>query len=161
MDLHIRDYVDGDLEFVRRCYADYLAEERGRVPRLGLPDDFVDSYLPRLIAKVQERDGLFLMGCRGPERVGYLAALPKEHEAWDQTSGRVVMIMDLYVLPDRRRQGIARTLFRAVEQRYRSRGFDWITLGVMARNSVAREFYAAVGYFDTYVMMGKPLRERG
>ena len=160
MPVTVREYLESDLPFVERSYAEYLEEERRRVPQLGLPDDFAATYLPRLLAKVRDEGGLFLVAVDEELRVGYAAALPKEPQAWDQTRAKVVMIMDLYVVPGRRRSGIGRALFDAIEQRYAAEGFEWVTLGMMANNESARAFYEARGYRPTYLFLGKSLHPR-
>jgi len=157
--LEIREYAPSDFAFVRACYAQYLDEERSRVPVLGLPDGFAETYLPRLVQKVHDQQGAFLIASWEGAPCAYVAALPKPAQAWDATRGTVVMIMDLYVAPTHRRRGIGRQLFRAIEERFARAGFAWITLGTMAGNDEARAFYTAQGYADTYVFMGKPLSE--
>jgi ribosomal protein S18 acetylase RimI-like enzyme len=158
MELTIRDGRPEDRAFVHDGFASYLAEERTRVPVLGIPDDFPDTYVPRLLEKVRSEGGSFLVAESGGERCGYVIALPKEPSAWDQTHARVAMIMELFVTPSHRRSGVGRRLFEEVEDRFAARGFDWVTLGMMALNERARSFYRAMGYRETYRFMGKPLR---
>jgi GNAT superfamily N-acetyltransferase len=160
MEIALREYADPDLPFVRGCYAAYLEEERRRVPVLGLPDHFADGYLPRLIDKVRDQQGAFLIAEVDRAPAGYIAALPKDPQAWDQTRSRTVMIMDLYVVPGHRRHGIGRRLFDAIERRFAAAGIGWATLGTMAGNTEARAFYASLGYRETYLFVGKPLPHR-
>jgi ribosomal protein S18 acetylase RimI-like enzyme len=157
MPLHIRDSTREDFEFLRVGFVAYLEEERRRVPVLGLPDGFADTYLPSLVAKVRDQGGVFLVAERDGERCGYVIALPKDPNAWDQTRSRTAMVMELYVAPGHRRAGIGRRLFEEVEERFAARGFDWVTFGVMATNVDARSFYRAMGYRETYLFMGKAL----
>jgi ribosomal protein S18 acetylase RimI-like enzyme len=157
MPVHIRDATVQDHAFLRSGLAAYLAEERARVPVLGLPDDFADTYLPKLVAKVRDQGGEFLVAESDGERCGYAVVLPKEPNAWDQTRSRTAMIMELFVAPDHRRAGVGRRLFEEVERRFAARGFDWVTFGVMATNVDARAFYRAMGYRETYLFMGKAL----
>jgi ribosomal protein S18 acetylase RimI-like enzyme len=157
MPVRIRDSASDDIAFLRSGFTAYLEEERKRVPVLGLRDDFADGYLPRLVAKVHEQRGEFLVAESDGERCGYVVAVPKDPDAWDQTRARVAMIMELYVVPGARRAGVGRRLFEEVERRFADRGFDWVTFGVMASNADARSFYRAMGYRETYLFMGKPL----
>jgi ribosomal protein S18 acetylase RimI-like enzyme len=155
--VEIRDYADRDWEFVRTLFAAYLAEERGRVPVLGTADDFADTYLPQLIRRAREEDGLALIAEEEGVRCGFIAALPKEAQPWDPTRGKVAMVMEAHVDGRHRRRGIGRRLFAAVEERYAGRGVEWVTLGTFAGNVVAHAFYRAMGYRTTYLFMGKPL----
>jgi ribosomal protein S18 acetylase RimI-like enzyme len=157
MPVRIRDSTSEDVAFLRRGFTAYLEEERKRVPVLGVADDFADTYLPKLVARVREQQGEFLVAEKDGERCGYVVAVPKEPEPWDQTRSPVAMIMELYVAPGHRRAGIGRRLFEEVERRFSARGFDWVTFGVMASNADARTFYRAMGYRETYLFMGKPL----
>ena len=157
MPVAIRDYTDLDWEFVRTLFATYLAEERGRVSVLGMADDFPDTYLPQLIRRTREDDGLVLVAEEEGVRCGFIAALPKEAQPWDRTRGPVVMVMEAHVDGRHRRRGIGRRLFAAVEERYADRGFAWVTLGTFAGNAAAHAFYREMGYGPTYLFMGKPL----
>ncbi len=49
---------------------------------------------------------------------------------------------------------------RAVEEHFRARGSDWLSLGVFPTNETARAVYRGMGYQDTYLFMGKKLRTR-
>ena len=55
-------------------------------------------------------------------------------------------IHDLFVVPARRRCGIARRLLHAVEQEARRRACAWVTLEVRTDNHSARRLYQAEGY---------------
>jgi ribosomal protein S18 acetylase RimI-like enzyme len=160
MPIEIRDATADDTEFLYQGFSAYLAEERQRVPVLGLPDDFAETYIPRLVDKVRNEQGEFLIAEFDGERAGYVVALPKDPNAWDQTRSRIAMIMELFVAPTYRHRGIGRRLFGEVERRFTARGFDWVSFGVMASNSVARKFYAALGYRETYLFMGRSLPRR-
>lgn len=159
MRVRIRDYVDADFPFVRSLFVTYLAEERDRVPLLGVADDFPDTYLPQLVRKTRAEEGLFLVAETEGANCGFLVALPKERAPWDQTTQRSVMIMEAHVDPRFRRRGVGRALFAEVEQRFLRRGFEWATLGTFAGNVAAHSFYRALGYEVTYQFMGKGLRD--
>jgi len=56
------------------------------------------------------------------------------------------VIENLYVLPERRSEGIGSALLEAAEDRLRERGVDAIALEVMSANESARSFYRDHGY---------------
>ena len=60
-------------------------------------------------------------------------------------------IADLAVLKGHRRKGIARALIEASEDYARSRGAEFIQLGVLAANARAMELYRSSGY-EPFVM---------
>ncbi len=69
------------------------------------------------------------------------------HVAWVGTHLRVPEIQDVFVLPERRRQGIGTQLTDAAEQEARSRGWESISLSVSQDGNVAaRSLYAKLGY---------------
>jgi GNAT superfamily N-acetyltransferase len=134
----IRTSTDEYVAFLYRGFTAYLEEERQRVPVLGMADDFAETYIPRLVAKVRDREGEFLVAEQNGERCGYIVAVPKPPDPWDQTRSPTAMVMELYFVPAHRRGGVGRMLFGEIERRFAARGFDWVTFGVMATNANAR-----------------------
>ncbi len=62
-------------------------------------------------------------------------------------------ILTVAVLPDFRRQGIAREFMRQIEQWSRERGASAMMLEVEQRNSAAIELYTSLGYMKISVRM--------
>lgn len=153
----IRPYDDPDYTFVRELFQGYVDAESARVGTLPVAEGFVETYLRGLIHKVRTQGGLFLVAESDGQRRGYVAALPKPTEPWDRTRGRVVMIMELHVREEARRQGIARRLLAVVERHFRRAGFSYATLGAFTSNSSALAFYDALGFRPTYTFLGKEL----
>jgi ribosomal protein S18 acetylase RimI-like enzyme len=71
----------------------------------------------------------------------------------DRTRG---VVENLYVVPERRSEGIGTALLEAAEATLRDRGVDGVTLDVMAANQQAREFYRRRGYHPHRVELEKP-----
>jgi Acetyltransferases len=105
---------------------------------------FVDARLPLSRLDQHRRDGsTYLIAWDGDDPVGHA------HLAWDGTHAGVPEIQDVFVLPERRRQGIATHLTLAAEDEARARGFDRISLSVSAeKNDAARRLYESLGYED-------------
>jgi ribosomal protein S18 acetylase RimI-like enzyme len=161
MALELRPYRPEDFGFVAELFERYLAEEAKRSASPSLSTEFARRYLPRIVKDARSEPGVFVIAEWDEERAGFAAALAKaSSDPWDETAGRAGLLMQLHVRPTFRRRGIARALLHAVEEHFRSRDFDWLELGVFARNEVARELYRAVGYRETYVFCGKPLTAR-
>jgi GNAT superfamily N-acetyltransferase len=78
--------------------------------------------------------------------------------AWTETELGVPEIQDVYVLPERRREGIATGLTRAAEQLVAERGHDRCSLSVGEGNHAARRLYTGLGYADAGLA---PKRVRG
>jgi len=80
------------------------------------------------------------------------------HLAWLGTHLGEPEVQDVFVLPARRRQGIATLLTRACEDAARERGHQHISLSVSSeQNPGARRLYEALGYGDAQVA---PVRVR-
>jgi GNAT superfamily N-acetyltransferase len=105
---------------------------------------YVDQYLPlsRLDHQIEE-GSTYLVAWDDDRPVGHV------HIAWAGTHLGVPEIQDVFVLPERRRQGIGAQLTDAAEQEVRARGWKSISLSVSQDGNVAaRSLYAKLGYAD-------------
>jgi GNAT superfamily N-acetyltransferase len=81
------------------------------------------------------------------------------HIAWTGTHLGVPEIQDVFVLPERRRRGIAAQLTLAAEEEARDRGWDTISLSVSEHgNAAARQLYTKLAYVEAGV---DPVRVTG
>lgn len=102
----------------------------------------VDRHLPlnRLDQSVED-GSTYLIAWDDDLPVGHA------HIAWRRTHVGVPEIQDVFVVPERRRQGVATTLTRAAEDEVRRRGWDRISLSVSTQgNDPARRLYESLGY---------------
>jgi ribosomal protein S18 acetylase RimI-like enzyme len=108
--------------------------------------DLVGTQLPlnRLPQHLREAS-TYLIAWDGAAAVGHA------HIAWSGTHLGLPEIQDVFVLPDRRRRGIASALTESAEQRARSAGWSEISLSVGDRNAAARGLYEKLGYVDAAV----------
>lgn len=99
--------------------------------------------------------GELLIARDGDEPIGFVG-FALEHGGYerDQTLGTV---SNLFVLPDRRGEGIGTDLLDAAERALREAGAETVTLEALAANERAREFYAAHGYEPHRVELQKSL----
>jgi len=67
------------------------------------------------------------------------------------------LIENLYVVPDRRREGIGTALLSHAEDALRDANVERIALDVLAENDDAREFYAHHGYDPHRLTVEKPI----
>jgi len=80
------------------------------------------------------------------------------HVAWAGTELGVPEVQDVYVVPERRRRGIAAALTHAAEQLAAQRGHDRISLSVGIASEAPLRLYAKLGYADAGL---PPKRVRG
>ena len=137
MTLQIRPFTEGDEAQVVDLWA-----------RCGLLRPWND---PRkdIARKLRVQRELFLVGVDGDRIAGTVMAGYEGHRGW---------INYLAVDPDRRRQGFARALMGAAEERLRALGCAKINLQIRQDNSEAIAFYRRLGFAeDASVSMGKRL----
>ena len=124
-----------------------LANELNRYegkPLMSLsPEAFCDSAfgpMPWFQCLVAEREGRI---------VGY-AAYSRSFEL--ETAGRALHLIDLFVLPEARRQGVARTLMAELARIALELGGEHIGWEVLTWNREAQAFYRAIGGAEEQVL---------
>jgi GNAT superfamily N-acetyltransferase len=91
------------------------------------------------LARLNQGDGFYLVAWDDEEPVGHLhLALTEPPE-----------LQDVFVRPEHRRSGVARTLTEAAEREVEARGSRVLRLTVSVDNDAAQALYAACGYRDT------------
>jgi len=97
------------------------------------------------------RDGIALVADADGELVGY--ALAKLE------SPRIGYLSDLYVRPESRRRGVAKTLLREVTAWVNDQGADVLALHVMTSNLEARLVYSRLGFSEESLFLYSPLAD--
>lgn len=110
-------------------------------PLAGSELALVDSRLP-LHRLDQPGDRIYLIAWDGGEPVGHA------HLAWEGHGGEPE-IQDVFVLPNRRREGIGSLLTAAAERETVRRGHASLGLTVSITNEEARRLYERLGYETT------------
>jgi GNAT superfamily N-acetyltransferase len=82
----------------------------------------------------------YLVAWDGTDPVGHV------HVAWRGTELDIPELQDMYVLPERRSQGIGGALVGAAERLAAERGHDRCSLSVSDANLRAQSFYERLGY---------------
>jgi GNAT superfamily N-acetyltransferase len=126
-----------------------------RVTELA-PDEVetVDRDLPlnRLDQQMKEQS-TYLIAWEDDQPVGHA------HIAWSGTHLGLPEVQDVFVLPEKRRHGIATRLTHAAEELARTRGWSTISLSVSEQgNAAAALLYTKLGYVDAGV---DPVRVSG
>jgi GNAT superfamily N-acetyltransferase len=145
---------------------------QGRRPHVPAPDgggidvrELTEAELPlvdeRLPLSRLDIAQTYLVAWDGDDPVGHA------HVAWTDTTLGVPEVQDVYVLPERRRRGVASELSRAAEELVAARGLDRISIGASAQNDGALRLYRRLGFRDsdvppqrvhgTIVIRGRPV----
>jgi ribosomal protein S18 acetylase RimI-like enzyme len=110
------------------------------------------ELLPK--GKHTENNYIFSVLGAGGEVVGTLWFVAKE-----RANRRIAYVYDIFVLPDRRRQGHAFRAFQALEREAAKLGLTGIALHVFGHNHEAQALYCKLGYVPTNINMYKPVAE--
>jgi len=90
-----------------------------------------------------------------PDLVGFVMFGP-ESGTYEQHAEKGI-VENLYVVPERRGEGIGTALLEAAEESLAADGAEVISLDVMADNEAARRFYREHGYDPNRVTMTRPV----
>jgi GNAT superfamily N-acetyltransferase len=99
-----------------------------------------DAVLPLHRFDGWRDDSTYLVAWDETEPVGHV------HVAWSGTELGGPELQDMYVLPERRSQGIGGTLVGAAERLAAERGHDRCSLSVSDANLRTQSFYERLGY---------------
>ncbi len=151
--MRIRAAVVDDAPAMGRVMVEaWLSAHRGQVPDAAWQKR-VDEWTPEVSARAWAR----LLTERADDSTARDVLLVTEGSAgvpdalvWgtaadDDASGSIAEIGALYVLPDRRGQGVGGQLLRAAAGELATLGYSALHIGVLTANRPARGFYEAMG----------------
>jgi ribosomal protein S18 acetylase RimI-like enzyme len=114
-----------------------------------------DDYTPgpqamakRIAELLSSGDVLVLLAGSGPDGLALLRLRPS---LWSETLD--CYLEELYVVPDRRGQGLGRALMEAAMDAARAEGAGYMDLGTAETDTAARALYEKMGFSNTE---GKP-----
>jgi ribosomal protein S18 acetylase RimI-like enzyme len=110
------------------------------------------SYGRFLASQLDQPDAIVLVAEDGDRMLGYAYA-GLEGRDWMALRGAAGVIYDIIVEPDRRREGIARILLRAMFEALASRGAPRVVLFTATHNEAAQRLFAAAGFRSTMIEM--------
>jgi ribosomal protein S18 acetylase RimI-like enzyme len=124
-----------------------MMEENGRLdPRLAMHADAREHMSRSLSAWIEDRDRVVLVAEEnGRLVVGYAAGGVTPGNGV-QVPERLGQVTDCYVLPARRRRGIARRLASRLYDLLLERGADAVRLQAAAKNADSLSFWESLGY---------------
>jgi ribosomal protein S18 acetylase RimI-like enzyme len=102
----------------------------------------------RIVKLIEGGDTVVLLGGSGPDGV---AVLRFRDSIW--TEHLECYLAELYVTPDKRRQGLGRALMQAAFETATERGADYMDLNTSEADAAARALYESLGFSDRE---GKP-----
>jgi len=106
----------------------------------------------RMQRLLTDGDTVVLLGGGGP---GGIAVLRFRASIW--TDGLECYLAELYVVPERRGQGLGRALLEAALEAARERGADYMDLNTSEHDVAARRLYESLGFSNREGKPGGPV----
>ena len=100
---------------------------------------------------------LFVTESQGTLTGFALVVLARTGDSPEFVPQHFAQLIDLFVTPDHRHHGLAKTLMTAVETFAASHQASFIQLNVLSGNQTAREVYARAGFQPVNLILQKPL----
>jgi ribosomal protein S18 acetylase RimI-like enzyme len=144
-DLAVRRGEVADAEAIGRLLHDFNAEFDERTP--GAP-----ALAERVRKLLAEGEITVLLGGAGPDGIAVLRFRPS---IW--TPALESYLAELYVVPDRRGQGLGRALMEAAIELARGMGADYMELGTSEEDVAARGLYESLGFSNREGKPGGPI----
>jgi GNAT superfamily N-acetyltransferase len=94
-----------------------------------------------------------LLARRHGRAIGYAFARMDEHASPTWARGAVLDVETLSVLPEARGAGVGKRLLERLRAEVAERGYDGLTLTVVASNRDARRFYEREGLTEAFVFL--------
>lgn len=151
--MRIRAAVGDDAPAMGRVMVEsFLAAHRGQMPDAAWQKR-VKEWTPEVSARGWSRTLAEQGGGTGARKVllvaeddaGVLIGLVFGSPVDEEPSRSIAEIGALYVLPDRRGQGVGGSMLRAASRELAALGFSALHVGVLSANLPARTFYEAMG----------------
>jgi len=110
-----------------------------------------DTQEPFLISPFMEEDGKYLVDTEDGVLKGWIGIASMFNHFGGE---RVGMIIEIYVIPEHRKQGIAQQLCMEGVRYLKERGHHKIQLNVFAGNN-AKQLYQKLGFYEVSTLMEK------
>ncbi len=141
-----------DIDELVECWLQLASEQRDHGSVVGVESN--RETIRDVLGAHRVSNGL-LVARASDEIVGF-ATFAVETGSFELSVSRG-LLSNLWVVPDRRDEGIGRRLLEAVEAELADRGVEVCQLEVLAANDAARRFYRRAGYEPRRVTMNRRL----
>lgn len=141
----IRLATSQDVESIRVLYEDLFAHNASQQPQYYTPATAYSDY-PNSVVNSDSAD-LFVAIDTSGTIVGFVHVSADHTPPYDAfVAHGFANIIDLFVCPDFRKQGIGSKLLNAASIWAKSRNLDYVELNVLFENDNAIKFYENMGY---------------
>jgi ribosomal protein S18 acetylase RimI-like enzyme len=155
----VREYRAEDKQRLRMLamqnYATLVSESQSAES----PADGSEIYFEHILQMQLDGKGFIYVAEENGSLSGFVCLLaPVNPVEGGSNEAPYGFMSDLFVVPERRRQGIATLLNAQVEKQMRALGITQLALRVAANNVTARDFYRREDYCEQFVVMSKQIR---
>ena len=130
----VRQASSDDAPLIARMLHDFNTE-------FSDPSPGVEVLTPRVLAFIENGEMTYLLGGAGPDGFAQVSFRPS---VWADEP--VAYLEELYVVPDRRGEGIGRAIMNAVLELARERGAAGMEVVTGEDDTAARSLYESVGF---------------
>jgi len=157
----IRPARRGDVPSLLMLWGAMLEENARLDPRLAVHPDAKEHMARTLLGWVEDSSRIVLVAEEGRHLVvGYAAGVIGPGGGF-QGPARVAQVTDCFVVPPRRRKGIARRLVSRMHDLLFERGAESVRLTVSARNDASQAFWSSLGYEPLEEVLERPAKNEG
>lgn len=156
--MHIRAYHEGDRDAVRACIVLLQDHERQLDVRMPRGEEIADAYLQHILDGCANWNGTLFVAEEEDSILGFVCVWAKYRSGeLDDGPKEYALVSDLVVVPGARGRGLGRALLERGEAFAREADAEWLRVGVMSINAVARTLYSTAGFRPWLEYMEKPL----
>jgi ribosomal protein S18 acetylase RimI-like enzyme len=154
-DVTIRAYAPSDRAALIELLLALQRFERAFAPdHAPATPEFGVWYVDGLLEHVEANNGVVLVAVRANVPCGFVAGFDEEDA---EARSRLFYIAELSVAEAARGEGIGTRLIAAIEDVARSRGYQTIIIGVLAKSTRVKGLYNRLGYGDHALRLRKKL----
>jgi GNAT superfamily N-acetyltransferase len=156
--LEIRNYTEDDEAGLLRLVRELQTYESRFYNRMIASEEIAGWYVDDLKKQCMDFNGHIRVALIAGKPMGYSTILTQcRNEQPDELPFDYAMVGDLVVVATARGKGLGRSLLEDAEAIARKAGAKWLRIGVLAKNTVARDVYGRYGFEEHMIEMEKPL----
>lgn len=157
--VRIESFEPRDAAAIETFVAAIQEHERLTVTGLKPGAEIAQSYASLLLRNVAERNGVILMARAADRTVGFVCAWIDHDDdpLVCEDARQHAYISDIFVIENRRRTGVARSLLQAVEQAMQRRGCRRVRICSKATHVEALACYETAGFRPYGIVLSKPI----
>jgi ribosomal protein S18 acetylase RimI-like enzyme len=156
---NIREYQpECDAQGVRECFIELQNFERSLEPELPEGHVTADAYLAAMFAHGEESAGKVFVAEVDGAVIGFVSVWAKVRPTEPgEPPIEYAYISDLVVLPAYRGHRLGHALMQRAEEYVSEQGTTIVKIGVLAKNTGAKQLYNELGFTDYHVQLVKRL----